>query len=120
MPNVKNAKRKDPKWKAGFNVVYLSDEHCLANTPRSMSESKPELSIRSAVLANAINDIERGKGSVLREAVDWLLGNCDSMPGYSFIDICHIFGISPDAARESILKKDYGKSYLKTFVGRYN
>lgn len=116
----KEKKKPLPKWKQGFNIVYSADEHCAAHRAPYNPAKKPELSIRSAVLANALGDFALGEGKAYVEALSWLKGASKSMPGYSFIDICDAFGISSDAARESILKETHGRARLKNIVGRYN
>lgn len=97
-------KRSLPKWKQGFNIVYSADEHCMSKSARSNPIKKSELSIRSAVLFNAMADIRLGEGPLFKGAIDWLNGRVKSMPGYSFIDICNAFNISHKAAREAILQ----------------
>ena len=117
---IEENKKPLPKWKQGFNIVYSADEHCSAHGSSYNPINRPELSIRSAVLANALGDLDMGEGKVYEQALAWLNGSFQSMPGYSFIDICDAFGISSDAAREAIVNKKYGRAHLKNFVGRYN
>lgn len=117
-PKNQTKKKKLPKWMAGFNVVYQADEHCMSKSTAKPSAEKCELTIRSAVLINAILDIERGAGVILNDAIRWVNGAFESMPGYSFNDICDTFNISPEAAREAILGDTKTRNKLKRQLDR--
>lgn len=112
-------KRKHmPKWKAGFNVQYSADEHCIANSGKINKANKCELSIRGAVLFNAIGDLDLGEGALFVEAWKWFNEEIESMPGYSFRDICDIFSISTEAARSAIFSRARSGIQARPYIKR--
>ena len=100
-------------------MVYSADEHCMSKSGKINPIKKCELSIRSAVLFNAIGDLDTGEGHLFTDALKWVNGDIKSMPGYSFRDICDTFNISHKAAREAILKNSRGRNHIRTYVERF-
>ena len=116
MTKQKKKRKNIPKWRMGFGVTYLADEHCSAHDPKRESINREHLMLRSAVLANAITDLETLDGPLFNEARLWILGHIKSMPGFSFADICQTFDISPDAARQAILERYTGNNRCKIYA----
>ncbi len=98
-----------PKWARGFGIVFSADEHCSANVPAGTGANKQELLLRSAVVSNAITDIQVGEGRYFEEACAWVRGQTKSAHGFSFVDICLVMRIDPSAAKEAILNKRSAK-----------
>ena len=107
----KKKNKSKPKWLQGFGVVFSADEHCLSKEGAPQRINREHLYIRSAVLANAIQDLELGEGPLFHEARLWIMGEINSMPGFSFADICQTFNISIDAARNTILSRFSGRNH---------
>jgi hypothetical protein len=63
----------------------------------------PEYEIRYYVMIGALRDLRNSKRGPIREdAIEWINGRCESPPTYSFAEICELFNIDPDKARERI------------------
>lgn len=73
----------------------------IGTDPPASRVSSPHVSLRAAVLRQAIRDAQ----SANREssiAVSWIYGQHESAEGFSFVEICDSLAFDPDAARKKI------------------
>lgn len=79
----------------------------------------PERSIRLAVLVQAIKDLLHPSDTLLREdATDWINGDCNSPPSYSFLEIIEFLGFPEDMVRDSLDRACQDRQAALRKIGR--
>lgn len=93
---VGNGSKYRSRSNGSSKVEVANFEDQIINYPEIMDE--PEYRIRFALLVGALRDICLPVKSLqYKYAKKWIEGKMESTPTYSFVEICELFNINPNA-----------------------
>jgi hypothetical protein len=109
------------EWEAGLEVLSNYDVDAYSNfviekSSAGLNRFTPEVRLRIAALGDAIWCLQKGPRKKKRSnsaesagitanklaAQAWLNGDCKSEPTFSFVEVCEIIGLNPNATRKAI------------------
>ena len=106
------------EWESSLETLSDYDIDAYSNFVHGeglgLSRFTPEVRLRIAALGDAIWCLQRNPRKSRRSnehtgitankvaAKSWINGECQSEPTFSFIEVCEIIGLDPDATREAI------------------
>lgn len=107
------------EWEAGLEVLSDYDVDSYSNfvieSSAGLSRFTPEVRLRIAALGDAIWCLQRGPRRQRSNGAEsagitanklaaqaWLNGDCKSEPTFSFVEVCEIIGLNPNATRKAI------------------
>tara|TARA_Y100001963_G_scaffold150947_1_gene232949 strand:- start:248 stop:757 length:510 start_codon:yes stop_codon:yes gene_type:complete len=116
-PDNRRFKKKEPRIKSNLGRIWqhfkCSDEMRVRNKSKLSDFARPEVSVRLAVLEQALVDIKQvsswvaSANQIQKNAFEWITQPDYGLPSFTFNSIVEdILGVDPEDARKAILK-DY-------------